>query len=55
MAAVIGDGAAGALIALAITSHRSANRTLDRRLLSEFNRQSEDLVRSGLDPAEVNR
>lgn len=46
MAAVIGVGAAGALLALAITSRRSANQPLDRRLLNELNRHSEDIVRA---------
>lgn len=45
MAAVIGVGAAGALIALAI-SRRSANQPIDRRLLNELNRHSEDIVRA---------
>lgn len=46
MAAVIGVGAAGALIALAITSRRSGNQPIDRRLLNELNRHSEDIVRA---------
>ena len=46
MTAVIGVGAAGALIALAITSRRNANQPLDRRLLNELNHHSEDIVRA---------
>ncbi len=45
MAAVIGVGAAGALLALAI-SRRNANQPIDRRLLNELNRHSEDIVRA---------
>lgn len=46
VAAVIGIGAAGALVALAITSRRNANQPLDRRLLNELNRHSEHIVRA---------
>lgn len=46
VAAAVGIGAAGILIALAVTSRRSQNAPLDSRLLSELNRHSEDVVRA---------
>lgn len=46
VAAAIGIGAAGAAVALLIASRRSSAQPLDRRLLKELNRHSEDVVRA---------
>lgn len=47
LATAIGIGAAGALIGLALASRNSGrNAPLDRRLMNELNRHSEDIVRA---------
>lgn len=51
VAAAIGIGAAGAAVALLIASRRSSAQPLDRRLLKELNRHSEDVVRAVRDNA----
>lgn len=44
--AAVGIGAAGALIALAVTSRRARAQPVDNRLMQEFNRHSADVVRA---------
>lgn len=42
----LGVGAAGALLAMALTSRKAQATTIDRRVLDEINKHSEDLVRA---------
>lgn len=44
--AAVGIGAAGALLALALTRRSSVPATLDKRLMSEINRHSEGVLRA---------
>jgi ElaB/YqjD/DUF883 family membrane-anchored ribosome-binding protein len=46
VATAIGIGVAGAALGLLIASRRSSAQPLDRRLLKEINRHSEDVVRA---------